>query len=89
MGRWKGERRILITFFKILYFEINNIENGILTIEETKFYISMIVLTIEYLHNNKILFRDINPENIIIDEKVDLNINYKFIIIFYVKIRVT
>jgi tRNA A-37 threonylcarbamoyl transferase component Bud32 len=33
---------------------------------ETKFYISNIIIAIEYLHSQNIIFRDLKPENIII-----------------------
>lgn len=38
-----------------------------LTEEEAKFYISQIVLVIEFLHTKKIIYRDLKPENIILD----------------------
>ena len=34
---------------------------------EAKFYISELILAIEYLHNHNILYRDLKPENILID----------------------
>jgi tRNA A-37 threonylcarbamoyl transferase component Bud32 len=34
--------------------------------EEAKFYISELILAIEYLHNHNILYRDLKPENILI-----------------------
>ena len=35
---------------------------------EAKFYLSQIILAIEYLHMNKIIYRDLKPENIILDK---------------------
>jgi len=32
-----------------------------------KFYISEIILAIEHLHENNILYRDLKPENVLID----------------------
>ena len=36
--------------------------------EETKFFISCVLLGLEYIHNNKIIHRDIKPENLCSDE---------------------
>ena len=35
--------------------------------EKAKFYIIEIILAIEYLHKNKMLYRDLKPENVLID----------------------
>ncbi len=35
---------------------------------DAKFYISQIILAIEFLHSKKIIYRDLKPENIILDE---------------------
>jgi serum/glucocorticoid-regulated kinase 2 len=34
-----------------------------------KFYISEVILAIEYLHNMNIIYRDLKPENILIDKR--------------------
>ena len=37
--------------------------------EETKFFISCLLLGLEYIHKNNIIHRDIKPENLVLDEK--------------------
>jgi cGMP-dependent protein kinase len=44
-------------------------EIGLLGTYDSQFYISQMILSIEYLHNQKIIYRDIKPENIMVDEK--------------------
>lgn len=45
-------------------------EIGLLNKYQTQFYAGAIMLSIEYLHERKIIYRDIKPENIIINEMV-------------------
>lgn len=40
----------------------------IFTEEETKFFISCLLLGLEYIHKNNIIHRDIKPENLVLDE---------------------
>lgn len=37
--------------------------------EWAKFYIMCISTSVAYLHNNGVIFRDIKPENILMDDK--------------------
>ena len=41
---------------------------GLLNKEQTNFYIASMMVAIQYLHESKIIYRDIKPENIIIEE---------------------
>ena len=37
--------------------------------EQTKFFLSCIIISLEYIHTNNILHRDLKPENLVLDEK--------------------
>ncbi len=50
-----------------LYYHIH--DKGVLDFEEAQFYISEIVLGLEYLHKNNMIYRDLKPENILLDNK--------------------
>jgi serine/threonine protein kinase len=41
--------------------------------EQTKFFMACILLSLEYIHNNKILHRDLKPENLVLDDQGRLN----------------
>lgn len=44
-------------------------EMGLLSNIESQFYIASIILCMEYLHTNNIIYRDIKPENMMVDYK--------------------
>ncbi len=39
------------------------------TEQETKFFIANLIISLEYIHNQKIIHRDIKPENLVLDSK--------------------
>jgi serine/threonine protein kinase len=41
---------------------------GRFTEQHAKFYLSQIVLALEFLHSKKIIYRDLKPENIVLDK---------------------
>ncbi len=43
---------------------------GLLDKPQTQFYIASMMLAIEYLHERKFIYRDIKPENIMVNESV-------------------
>lgn len=51
---------------------------GLLNTYDSQFYVASMILTLEYLHLQNIIYRDVKPENFIVDAQVNT-----FIIFFY------
>lgn len=57
---------------------------GKLSEEVTKFYSAEIIVALDYLHKKNIIYRDLKPENLLLDEMGHIKItgffslNYKF-----------
>ena len=49
---------------------------GLLKTYDSQFYTSSLILALEYLHSLSVIYRDIKPENIMVDEKVQQIYNY-------------
>ncbi len=52
-----------------LNFHIYREPKGYFSEEKAKFYAAEIVLALEYLHKNKCIYRDLKPENVLIDTR--------------------
>jgi len=48
-----------------IFFHLNRLRH--FTEEQAKFFFAEILLGIEYLHSKNVVYRDIKPENILID----------------------
>ena len=52
-----------------MFFHMHDGQIVIFSNEKTKFYISELVLGLEFLHKNNMVYRDLKPENILLDGK--------------------
>ena len=41
---------------------------GLLTVKDSMFYIGSLIIVLQYLHERDVIYRDLNPDNIIIDQ---------------------
>ena len=73
MGSFRSFKDQNNIFFLLQYIQGHELfdvirELGLLSTSDTQFYIGTIILCLEYFHNNKIVYRDLKPENLMIDE---------------------
>ena len=52
-----------------LRYHLSHRKSSLFTETQTKFFLSNIIIALEYIHSKKIIHRDIKPENLLLDEK--------------------
>lgn len=52
-----------------LFSVLANTEHGIITENATRFYASCVLSALECMHSNNILYRDLKPENMLLDSE--------------------
>ena len=52
-----------------LRYHLSHRKSSVFTETQTKFFLSNIIIALEYIHSKKIIHRDIKPENLLLDEK--------------------
>jgi len=50
-----------------LFYFLNQLEPGLKNEQVAKFYLSEIIIALEFVHGKNIMYRDLKPENILID----------------------
>jgi len=55
-----------------MYYHLQN--DGVFSIERVRYYAAEITLALEYLHQNGIIYRDLKPENVLLDADGNLKI---------------
>ena len=50
------------------------VSKGTFTQEETKIIAAQIILALEYIHNLNVIYRDMKPENILVDDEGNIKI---------------
>eukprot|EP00357_Protocruzia_adherens_P010829 CAMPEP_0115010342 /NCGR_PEP_ID=MMETSP0216-20121206/23254_1 /TAXON_ID=223996 /ORGANISM="Protocruzia adherens, Strain Boccale" /LENGTH=883 /DNA_ID=CAMNT_0002378529 /DNA_START=177 /DNA_END=2828 /DNA_ORIENTATION=+ len=67
---FKDERRVYFLAEYVKGLELFDVIRviGLLSKEDSQFYVGSIILALEYLHQRHVVYRDIKPENIMVDE---------------------
>lgn len=60
-------------FFKICFILLSE---GLLNTYDSQFYVASMILTLEYLHLQNIIYRDVKPENFMVDAQVSIQNKY-------------